>query len=77
MKSCIKNLQNQVNIAANNIDNLPVGWNLSAPFKEQFIPLNIPNVFNAIIGWLISAVAISLGAPFWFSVMRNLMDFKQ
>ena len=77
MKSCIKDLQDRLNIAANNIDNLPVGWNLSAPFKEQFIPLNIPNVFNAIIGWLISAVAISLGAPFWFSVMRNLMDFKQ
>lgn len=76
IKNCIKDIQDRLNIAANSIDNLPIGWNLSAPFKEQFNPLNIPNVFNAIIGWLISAIAISLGAPFWFAVLRNLMNFK-
>lgn len=76
IKSCISNIQDRLNLAAKDIDNLPIGWNLSAPFREQFSPLNIPNLLNAIIGWSISAVAISMGAPFWFAVLRNLMDFK-
>ncbi len=65
-----------MNIALNNIDNLPIGWNLSAPLKEQVSPFNIPNVTNAIIGWLISAIAISMGAPFWFSVIKNLINVQ-
>ena len=76
IKTCITDIQEQLNIALDNIDNLPIGWNWSAPLKEQFSPLNIPHVFNAIVGWLMSAIAVSMGAPFWFSVLRNLINFK-
>ena len=76
IKTCITDIQDQLNIALDDIDNLPIGWNLSAPFKEQFRPFNIPNVVNVIIGWLISAIAISMGAPFWFTVLRNLINLK-
>ena len=76
IQTCITDIQDQLNIALDDIDNLPIGWNLSAPFKEQFRPFNIPNVVNAIIGWLVSAIAISMGAPFWFTVLRNLTNLK-
>ncbi len=76
LKNCMTDIQDQINMALDDIDNLPIGWNLSAPFKEQFRPFNIPNVINAIVGWLISAIAISMGAPFWFTVLRNLLDIK-
>ncbi|MEM7595565.1 MAG: hypothetical protein AAF383_29370, partial [Cyanobacteria bacterium P01_A01_bin.83] len=66
----------QLNIALDNIDNLPIGWNLSAPWKKQFSPLNFAHVFNAVLGWLISAIAISMGAPFWFNVLKKLVNIK-
>lgn len=31
---------------------------------------------NAIIGWLITALAISFGAPFWFDLLNKFMRFK-
>lgn len=76
IENCITDIQEQLNIALDNIDNLPIGWNFSAPFKEQFSPLNIPNILEAFVGWFISALAISMGAPFWFTVLRNIVNFK-
>ncbi len=49
---------------------LPLGWNESNP-------LSMPNTFVSwllkIVGWLITAVAISLGAPFWFDLLKKFM----
>ncbi|MEM7759169.1 MAG: hypothetical protein AAF298_13740 [Cyanobacteria bacterium P01_A01_bin.40] len=76
VKTCINNIQEQLNIALDNIDNLPIGWNFTAPFKKQFTPLNFAHVFSAILGWLLSAIAVSMGAPFWFNVLKKLVNFK-
>jgi hypothetical protein len=32
--------------------------------------------FLAILGWLITAFAISLGAPFWFGLLQNVMNLR-
>ena len=29
-----------------------------------------------VLGWLITAVAISLGAPFWFGLLQNIMNLR-
>jgi hypothetical protein len=29
-----------------------------------------------VVGWLITAIAISLGAPFWFGLMQNLLNIR-
>jgi len=29
-----------------------------------------------ILGWLITALAISLGAPFWFDLLNKLMTLR-
>jgi hypothetical protein len=39
---------------------------------------NKPNNFHwwSILGWLITALAISLGAPFWFDLLNKLMQLR-
>ncbi len=77
LDNCIHNIQSQINLALNGIDNLPIGWNLSDPFSEQLNPFNITNLIQIIIGWLISTLAISMGAPFWFDIITNIINFKK
>ena len=54
---------------------LPLGWNktnpLSIPDKKK--PDESVSWFMKIIGWLITTVAISLGAPFWFDLLNKFM----
>jgi hypothetical protein len=32
--------------------------------------------FNVFFGWLVSALAIAMGAPFWFDILRKIMNFR-
>ncbi|MCG8373458.1 MAG: hypothetical protein MI700_08000 [Balneolales bacterium] len=48
--------------------NLGVGWNFQEP-GWGFQPL-------AILGWLITAIALSMGAPFWYENLRRVIDLK-
>jgi hypothetical protein len=50
---------------------LPVGW--SAPVK---LPNNFGEFVNKIFGWLFTAFALSLGAPFWFDVLKKLVNLR-
>jgi hypothetical protein len=54
---------------------LPLGWNkgnpLSIPDKTK--PDESVRWFLKIIGWLITTLAISLGAPFWFDLLNKFM----
>jgi hypothetical protein len=48
---------------------LPVGW------KDG----NIGNFYSqptAVFGWLISAIAISMGAPFWFDLLSKVINVR-
>jgi hypothetical protein len=55
---------------------LPLGW-------SKGNPLSIPDETNEsmswpmkIIGWLITTLAISLGAPFWFDLLNKFMAVR-
>ncbi len=50
---------------------LPVGW--SAPVK---LPHSFWEFVNKIFGWLFTAFALSLGAPFWFDVLKKLVNLR-
>ena len=55
-------------------DLLPVGWNEYAPhFPNQGAWSNVRFVLERLFGWIITAVAISLGAPFWFDTLNKFM----
>jgi hypothetical protein len=58
---------------------LPLGWQSGIDFIH---PLKNPNFnlwdhfFLPWIGWLLTAAAISLGAPFWFDMLNKIMVIR-
>jgi hypothetical protein len=46
---------------------LPLGWE-STPKKEEWV--------NKVIGLLLTALAISLGAPFWFDILDKITKIR-
>jgi len=76
IKNCIQDQLTTTLMALDKIDNLPIGWNFSEPLKEQFTPLDFPHIIKAVTGWILSIIAISQGAPFWFGILNNLINFK-
>lgn len=61
-----------LNISAATFDDLPVGWT-RAPQSL----LGNWNGATAIVGWLISIIAIGMGAPFWFDLVNRLASLRQ
>lgn len=55
---------------------LPIGWgnvNPQAQWGTAPGPLGIAKV---LLGWLISGIAISMGAPFWFNLLNKLVNVR-
>jgi hypothetical protein len=54
---------------------MPIGWNSGDDPRRQFrgwVDV-VPQAQNHFIGWLLTALAISLGAPFWFDMLNKLI----
>lgn len=53
---------------------LPIGWDPNKPVSYYFSKevLNLTNFF----GWLIFALALSRGAPFWFDVLKKFVNMR-
>jgi hypothetical protein len=49
---------------------LPFGWH---PGDSRLMPQSLGGWINKMFGLLLTAVAVSLGAPFWFDVLNRLM----
>jgi len=47
---------------------VPLGWD-HAPTSADF-------AWQRIVGWLITALAVSLGAPFWFDTLQRFLNFR-
>jgi hypothetical protein len=50
---------------------LPIGW--SAQARKDFSDHFPGSLLLGLIGWLITALALSLGAPFWFDLLNKFM----
>jgi hypothetical protein len=48
---------------------LPIGWEKWPPDQTFNWPL-------AILGWLITGFAVSLGAPFWFGLLKTFLNIR-
>jgi hypothetical protein len=46
---------------------LPIGWT-ELPRRDQWLTM--------ILGWLITAFAVSLGAPFWFDLLNKFINVR-
>jgi hypothetical protein len=47
-------------------EDLPVGWNIKKKHKPVW----------TIVGWIITALALSAGAPFWFDMLKQLVNLR-
>ena len=58
--------------------NLPIGWNAGwgavEPGKPGITAWN--DIFGPVIGWLLTALAATLGAPFWFDLLNKVMVIR-
>jgi hypothetical protein len=55
----------------------PVGWKLPNPCDLRCIATRVTDDARTHIpGWLITAFAISLGAPFWFDTLKRVMEVR-
>jgi hypothetical protein len=57
---------------------LPMGWGEQQ--RQYFFgdqkSLLIGNSLTALVGWIITALAASLGAPFWFDTLNRFVDIR-
>jgi hypothetical protein len=52
---------------------LPVGWSLKSDDPRTFPCRDGWLAVSRVLGWLITAIAVSFGAPFWFDTLNKFM----
>jgi hypothetical protein len=52
---------------------LPIGWSSAKAHPEDAGPWLWP---TKVAGWLLTALALSLGAPFWFDLLNRLVNMR-
>jgi hypothetical protein len=62
----LDNLEKQIQHANTVLKPLPIGW---ASLSDE-------NPIIRLIGWLITGIAISLGAPFWFDLLSKFVNIR-
>ena len=55
---------------------LPVGWDPAKGRPDANWYQSPAAIFAKLIGWLITALAISLGAPFWFDLLSKFVSLR-
>jgi len=55
---------------------LPVGWDQAKGRPDADWYHSPPAIIAKLIGWLITALAISLGAPFWFDLLSKFVSLR-
>ncbi|MFM9960645.1 MAG: hypothetical protein ACKV2Q_05410 [Planctomycetaceae bacterium] len=52
---------------------IPMGW--SKEKVELFFSASV-RPLETVVGWIVTIVAVSLGAPFWFDALNKLVNFR-
>jgi hypothetical protein len=71
-------LQNTIKETENTLRSLPIGWN--SPQKQVTPGSSGTKLLTAILvkilGWLLTAAALTLGAPFWFDLLQKFVNIR-
>jgi hypothetical protein len=65
---------NKANIAMNNLTSVgvPIGWSQS---QWQYL-CDPGHLVSAFLGWFLTGLAASLGAPFWFDTLQRFVNIR-
>ncbi|MEH2459271.1 hypothetical protein [Nostoc sp.] len=59
---------------------VPIGWqNINQQFESNrgsILFTTIWQVFRLICGWIVSGLAIAMGAPFWFDILNKVINVR-
>jgi len=57
---------------------LPIGWNVAgwAGFWSYLTGNGLGGVLTILAGWVVTGLATTLGAPFWFDLLKNVMNVR-
>jgi len=64
-------IKENINVVVDELSAFPIGWSL--PRDVELTPLRW---FYRLVGWLISATAFSMGAPFWFELLNKFINVR-
>jgi hypothetical protein len=64
-------LKENINVVVDQLSIFPIGWTL--PKDLELTPLGW---VSRLAGWLISALAFSMGAPFWFELLNKFINVR-
>ena len=62
--------------AKNALKPLPIGWGSTTLWKGGEVGSNLVNWILRIVGWLVTGIAISLRAPFWFDLLSKFINIR-
>ena len=70
----IQKSKNNIKVIINKLNEtkIPIGWKNTLPTLVEFAD----TIKISIFGWLISIIAIYLGAPFWFDVLNKFTNIR-
>jgi len=68
----VKDAEDQLVASINDVNalGLPIGWGKNPVWDSSQV---LPAVHDHGVGWLLTAIAVSFGAPFWFDVLNKFM----
>ncbi|MBW4470829.1 MAG: hypothetical protein KME45_10570 [Stenomitos rutilans HA7619-LM2] len=76
--ACLNNNAVNLRVALDRTTALPIGWN-ATNWQEQWQlhpQGRLIASLKLLIGWLVSAIALSMGAPFWFNVLNKIVNVR-
>lgn len=73
-RNAVNNLINEDIAEANNT--LGIGWKNADIHLRDSNKINLLKLFKMLFGWIITGLAITLGAPFWFDLLKKLIQIR-
>lgn len=65
-----------INMAKEQLLSLPLGWNYTNLYYQFGDNISLLKIMKVILGWLLTAIAISMGSSFWFDILNRLIDVR-
>ena len=69
--NAIQPIKDNINVVIDQIAAFPIGWTL-----PRDVNISAPAWISRLAGWFISAIAFSMGAPFWFELLNKFINVR-